>query len=177
MLHHNWDTFEREKHRIPYVHITRRPELCQSQEMLFWASGFYWDLKDLSWGGNQVRQRVYSREKAFIKSFSHVWEYKWEEQKCQDWTLNEYNLIGKTYANWTVNTRWNMISSVKEIRSSFSEHRRYFHLLGYQVKIHLNLGNLVSIATFALSCCISLDNWLNHSWIYLYILNMGGLPR
>ena len=50
-----------------------------------------------------------------------------------------------------------MISSVKEIRSSFSEHRRYFHLLGYQVKIYLNLGNLVSIATFALSC-ISLDN-------------------
>ena len=49
-----------------------------------------------------------------------------------------------------------MISSVKEIRSSFAEHRRYFHLLGNSVKIHLNLGNLVSIATFALSF-ISLD--------------------
>ena len=83
------------------------------------------------WGGHQVRQREYSREKAFIKSFSHVWEYKWEEQNCQDWTLNEYNLLGKTYANWTVNTRWNMISSVKEIRSSFAEHRKYFPVLGY----------------------------------------------
>ena len=32
---------QREKHRMPYVHVTRRPELCQSQETLFGGTGFY----------------------------------------------------------------------------------------------------------------------------------------
>ena len=56
-----------------------------------------------------------------------------------------------------MNTRWNMISSWKRQESSFAEHRRYFHLRGNSVKIHLNLGNLDSIATFA-SSFTSLDS-------------------
>ena len=47
MLNHNWACVNREKHGMPYVHITRRPELCQNHERLLCGSGFYLDLKDV----------------------------------------------------------------------------------------------------------------------------------
>ena len=54
-----------------------------------------------------------------------------------------------------------MITSVKEIRSSFAEHRTNFHLPGNSVKIHLNLGNVVSIATFASSFISLISDLIN----------------
>ena len=44
MLHHTWDMCQQE---MPYVQITRRLDLCQSQEMLLCGSGLYRDLKDV----------------------------------------------------------------------------------------------------------------------------------
>ena len=64
------------------------------------------------WGGHQVRQREYSREKAFIKSFSHVWEYKWEEQKFQDWSFKNIVYLVKLVltGQWIQGEIWSVLS-------------------------------------------------------------------
>ena len=63
------------------------------------------------WGGHQVRQREYSREKAFIKSFSHVWEYKWEEQKFQDWSFKNIVYLVKLMltGQWIQGEIWSVL--------------------------------------------------------------------
>ena len=105
-----------------------------------------------------------------------MWEYRAGEQTCQDWTFKEFNWLGKLTQTeqWIQGGIWSDLWKREE--SSFAEHRRYFPLPSNSVKIHLNIGNLVSIAAFSLNF-ISLDKWLNQSWIYLYILNMGRLSR
>ena len=69
MLNHNWACVNREKHGMPYVHITRRPELCQNHERLLCGSGFYLDLEDVGKIMRCKSEGVLGRRNGFDKEF------------------------------------------------------------------------------------------------------------
>ena len=110
MLHHNWDTCrEGEAQNAIFPHNKETWAVPESGNAV--CRKWFLLSSERCWGGNLVRERGCSREKkAFVKSLAICENIEWEDRTCQDWTFREFNLLGKTYANWTVNTMWNMIS-------------------------------------------------------------------